>query len=496
MAENLPNILMIITDQQRTDTLGFMGKTPCRTPNMDRLAREGISFDRAICSSPLCLPSRASIFTGQYPHQVDMMQNNDTIRVEPTLTDRLRARGYYPGYAGKWHMEPTGQPKAFRGKEETLGLAEVHGGVVMPKGRRAIDRWFDVADGQGTYDYSAWCEDQGLPDGWPVSDPDVRTHRTPSMSIPRPKAQDLPADKTFDAWVTDIVLRFYHERPKGRPFFLVSGWFGPHPPFLIPEPFFSMYDPASVPEPPNFGPLPNKPRANTSSFYHQLWLDQGQDWDAWKQTVAVYWGYVTMMDALVGRLLRTLEADGTLDQTLVVFMSDHGEMLGSHGLWHKMMPYEECLRVPLLMRLPGRIAPGIRSRAVTSLVDVPATILSLIGEPIPEAYVGRDLSPAFQDGSEFQEDAYRFSEHRPLGDWHGTVEWRLVVDDRFKYAWNQGDLDELYDLQLDPYELNNLICDPDHKHERDRLQERLRCWMADTDDPLLGHYDREMEQDA
>jgi arylsulfatase A-like enzyme len=153
------------------------------------------------------------------------------------------------------------------------------------------------------------------------------------------------------------------------------------------------------------------------------------------------------------------------------------------------------LRVPLLMRLPGRIAPGIRSQAVTSLIDVPATILSLVGEPLPEEYVGRDLSPTFQDGSEFQEDAYRFSEHKPLGNWHGTVEWRLVVDGRYKYAWNQGDLDELYDLQVDPYELNNLIRDPGHKHERDRLQERLRRWMADTDDPLLGHYDREVEQD-
>jgi len=489
LAEKLPNILQIITDQQRTDTLGFMGKTPCRTPNMDRLAREGISFDRAICSSPLCLPSRASIFTGQYPHQVDMMQNNDTIRAEPTLTDRLRARGYYTGYAGKWHMEPDGQPKAFRGREEELGLAKVHGGIVMPRGHRAIDGWFDVADGQGTYDYSVWCEEQGLPDGWPVSDPDVRTHRIPSMSIPKPKVQDLPAGKTFDAWVTDIVLRFYRERPKDRPFFLVSGWFGPHPPFLIPEPFFSMYDPVVIPEPPNFGPLPDKPQANTNSFYHQLWLDHGRDWASWKKSVAVYWGYVTMMDALVGRLLGALEEDGVLDDTLVIFMSDHGEMLGSHGLWHKMMPYEECLRVPLLMRLPGRIGPGIRSQAVTSLIDVPATILSLIGEQAPEAYVGRDLSPTFRDGSEFQEDAYRFSEHKPLGEWHGTVEWRLVVDDRFKYTWNQGDLDELYDLQADPYEINNRIHDPDYGHERERLQKRLRRWMEETEDPLLDCYD-------
>jgi arylsulfatase A-like enzyme len=421
-----------------------------------------------------------------------MMRNNDTIRVEPTLTDRLRARGYYTGYAGKWHMEPTGQPKAFRGKEKALGLAEVHGGIVMPEGERAIDRWFDIAEGQATYDYSVWCEEQGLPDGWPVSDPDVRTHRRPSMTIPKPKVHDFPPDKVFDAWVTDIALRFYRERPKDKPFFLVSGWFGPHPPFLIPEPFFSMYDPAGIPEPPNFGPLPAEPQANANSFYRQLWLDHGQDWEAWKHPMAVYWGYVTMMDTMVGRLLTALEEDGVLDDTLVIFMSDHGEMLGSHGLWHKMMPYEECLRVPLLMRLPGRIDPAIRSRAVASLIDVPATILSLIGEPVPEEYVGRDLSPALQDGAEFQEDAYRFSEHKPQGKWHGTVEWRLVVDGRFKYAWNQGDLDELYDLQVDPYELENLIHNPGYRCERERLRERLRRWMVDTDDPLLLNYELEV----
>lgn len=485
MPEKQPNILLIVTDQQRTDTLGFRGQTPCRTPNMDRLACEGISFDRAICTSPLCLPSRASLFTGQYPHQINMMRNNDTIQAEPTLTDRLRGRGYYTAYAGKWHMEPTGQPKAFRGREKELGLDEVHGGHVALKGERAIDRWFDVAEGQGSYDYSLWCEQNELPDGWTVSDPDVRTHRTPSMSIPRTKAQDLPPDKTYDAWVTDIALRFYHDRPEDRPFFLVTGFFGPHPPLMIPEPYYSMCNPTTIPEPLNFGPQPNKPRSNTTSFYHQLWLDHGHNWAAWKKSMAVYWGYVTMMDDLVGKLLQALEEHDVLDDTLVIFASDHGEMLGSHGLWHKMMPYEECLRVPLLMRYPERITPGVRSQAVVSLIDVPATILSLVGEELPPEYLGRDLSPAFRDGSEFQDDSYRFSEHKPLGDWHETVEWRLVVDGRFKYVWNDGDLDELYDLATDPYELNNLIHDLHHAAGLARLRERLRRWMGETSDPLL-----------
>ena len=484
---NSPNILLILTDQQRTDSLGFMGRTPCRTPNMDRIAREGISFDRAICSNPLCLPSRASIFTGQYPHQIDMMRNSDTLRTPPTLTDRLKAQGYFTAYAGKWHLEPSGQPKAFKSKGRELGLSQFQADAA-PKGQRVVDRWFDVAEGQANADYSEWCEQNGLPDGWPVSDPDVRTHRTPSMTTPKTKVQDLPPDKTYDAWVTDIALRFYHDRPKDQPFFLVSSWFGPHPPFLIPEPYYSMYDSSDIPEPPNFGPQPRVPHANTTNFYHQLWRDHGDDWQAWKKSMAVYWGYVTMMDALVGRLLETLENDGILDDTLVIFASDHGEMLGSHGQWHKMMPYEESLRVPLLMRYPKRIQPGLRSTALSSLIDIPATMLALTDETIPDEFESRDLSPAFSDGDEFQEDTYRFSEHQPLGEWHNATDFRLVVDERYKYVWNNDDLCQLYDLGSDPFELVNLIDDPNTADELVRLRSRLHRWMVETSDPLIEKF--------
>ena len=174
-----------------------------------------------------------------------------------------------------------------------------------------------------------------------------------------------------------------------------------------------------------------------------------------------------------------------LDETLVIFISDHGELLGSHGLWQKMMPYEEALRVPMLMRLPGEITPGIRSQANVSLIDIVPTILPLIGEEVPSDMVGRDLSPSFDNGDEFQTDAYRFAEHRPLGNWHQAVEWRLVTDNRLKYVWNQGDLDELYDLDTDPHECHNLIHDQLYFLELERLQDRLFAWMMETKDPIL-----------
>jgi len=490
MPDKNPNILLVITDQQRASTLGFLGQTPCSTPNMDRIAREGISFDNAICPSPLCLPSRCSLLTSKYPHQIGAMSNSDTLAAPPVLTDRLRARGYYTAYAGKAHVEPPGAAKAMRDHLKELGLDGLQKATAPPSEQRAISRWFEFAYGQGSYDYSVWCEEQGLPDGWPVSDPDVRTYRKPSMTIPKTKVQDMDPSNTYDAWVTNIALRYLRERPKERPFFLVTGFFGPHPPFLIPEPYYSMYSPEDIPEPPNFGPHPNKPRSNTTSFYHQLWLDHGDKWEAWKKSMAVYWGYVSMMDDLVGRLLKALEDEAVLDNTMVIFVSDHAEMLGSHGLWQKMMPYEEDLRVPMLLRMPGVITPGTRSNAVVSLVDLAPTILSLVGEEVPPDMVGQDLSPAFADGAEFQEDAYRFSEHKPLGEWHRTVEWRLVRGAHFKYVWNEGDLDELYDLQADPYELSNLIDDPLHGEELVRLRGRLHRWMRETSDPLLRSFEQ------
>ncbi len=484
-----PNILLILSDQQRPDTLSYRGQTPCRTPHIDRIAREGIAFDRAVCASPLCSPSRAALFSSQYPHQVGMMTNHNTLQVPPRLTDALKAMDYYTAYAGKVHLQPSAKPEnIFRSKEEQEARYKLEGYVFDGTEERVIDRWFDRTAGESVAEYSEWCDQQGLPVGYPYADERLRTHRQPVMSIPKTAVMEMDVQNTIDGWTTNLALQFFAERPLDQPFFLVCSYVGPHPPFKVPEPYYSMYDPADIPEPPNFQPTPNKPRANTTSFYHQLWLDHGDDWSAWKKSMAVYWGYCTLIDDQIGLLLDALESAGVLDDTLTIFASDHGEMLGSHGLWHKMMPYEEAVRVPLTMRLPGTIPAGVRSAAVTSLIDIAPTILSVCGAPIPPEYVGRDLSPAFADGQEFQDDAYRFFEHRPLGDWHQTVEFRAVVDDRYKYVFNLGDLDELYDLHADPYELDNQIDTPGSAAIQARLKQRLLRWMQETDDPLLADF--------
>ena len=181
-----PNILLIITDQQRTDTLGFLGQTPCQTPNIDRLAAEGISFDRAMTTCPLCAPARASIFTGQYPHQVDMMRNDTGLQTPPTLTDRQKARGYHTAYAGKWHLDAQRPPYLGEGAS---------GSALADQEKPALARWFDQVGADSTAAYSEWCLHNGIPDGWAFNDPAVRTTRTPAMSIPKPAIMDLAPNR-------------------------------------------------------------------------------------------------------------------------------------------------------------------------------------------------------------------------------------------------------------------------------------------------------------
>ncbi len=480
--ENKPNILLIITDQQRTDTLGHLKRTQCQTPHIDRLANRGISFDQCLTPSPICGPARAAIFSGRYPHQLkgevcreglgvtgrkygkDMMLNTYSLRESPDLTNLLKSVGYSTAYAGKWHL-----------------------------GEDIFNDWFERIDGSSLNKYRQWCEENNLPDGWAMSDADVKTDRFPHMSIPFPKVSPLESSQTVDAWIADIAIRQIVERPADQPFFQVCSFIGPHPPFKIPEPYFSHYDPECIPEPPNFKPTALEPSCKYYSFYRNIWQDYSEDWNEWKKSVAVYWGFVKLIDDQVGRLIECLERGQLLNETLIIFCSDHGEMLGQHGLWQKMQPYEESLRVPLVMAVPGmKEGEGIQSQAGASLIDIAPTIISAAGVKAPENYKGIDLSPAFTNGSILKEDRMLFSEQKPLGHFHGEVDWRLVTNNRYKYIWNRSDRDELYDLSSDPWEIENLISNSGLKSVISTLQDALSQWLEETDDPLLSDFEYEL----
>jgi arylsulfatase A-like enzyme len=451
---------------------------------MDRLAVKGIAFDRCITPSPLCTPSRAAIFSGLYAHQArgrlasnpyigatptdrnwggisDMLSTGSSLLTEPKLTNLLRHQGYFTGYAGKWHL-----------------------------GSDVFGNWFDLGKEHNKEEYAQWCKANNVPDGTPFHDMRVRSKRYPSMSIPRVLASDTPIDYFEDTWITNHALKTLEARPRDKPFFMTCGFEGPHPPFKIPEPYFSMYDSDSIPEPPNFKPNDLEPESNKNSFYRKLWEDHGTDWDAWKKTVAVYRGFVTLIDDQIGRLIDYLEKEDELDNTLIIYASDHGEMLGQHGLWHKMHAYEESLRVPLIMSAPW-IKGGTTCRQPASLIDIPSTILSQAGTDAPSEYQGYDLSRFF-DGKDHPNDRkYVFSEFKNEGRFHGACDWRMVTDNAFKYTWNRAERDELYNLTSDPYERHNLTDDTQSQSVLAELRGVLKDWVEETNDPVLAVFQEE-----
>ena len=448
-----PNVLLIITDQQRPDTMGFRGETPCKTPNIDRIAREGISFDRAITPCPLCLPSRASLFTGVYPTQNDMMDAQVGYLNDCQMLDHFRGAGYQINYAGKWHM-----------------------------GEGNIGDFTDRHAGDSTPEYSQWCKDQGLIDGWMFNDPETRTTRTPSMSIPKVHVQDLPVDKTNEAYVTDFAIDMLKSRAKDKPFFQVCSFNGPHPPFMTPEPYFSMYDPDDVPEPENFGPQAGEIETNRTSYYRDLFLDHREDFEDWRASYAVYWGFVTMIDDNIGRLLETLETEDLLDNTIILFTSDHGENLGSHGLWQKMVPYSQSVQVPFLLRAPMVDFAGVRTDVPASLIDMAPTLAALCNlEKLPE-WSGTNLMDEVDDPSD---NRAVFSMQRPLGSWMKTTDWRMIERDRLKYVWYADGSSELFDLETDRFETQNVFGDSKYADKLASLLEELGDFLVKTNDPML-----------
>lgn len=450
---NHPNVLLIMTDQQRPDTLGFRGQTPCKTPNIDRIASEGVSFDRAITPCPLCLPSRASLFTGLYPTQNNMMSNQTGHLTSCQMLDHFRAGGYQVNFAGKWHM-----------------------------GEGNVSHFTDRHAGDSTKVYSQWCRDQGLIDGWMFNDPDTRTTRTPSMSVPKVHCQDLPVDKTNEAYITDFAIDMIRERDRSKPFFQVCSYNGPHPPFMIPQPYFSMYGPSDVQPPGNFGPQSGEHSANRTSFYRTLFRDHGEDFDKWRASYAVYWGFVTMIDDMIGKIIDVMEAEDLMDDTIILFTSDHGENLGAHGLWQKMVPYEESICVPLIVRIPDRQG-GQRAVMPVSLVDVAPTLASLCNLPGLADWMGNDILQGDWDN---ENQPALFAMHRPIGDWMKVTDWRMIEVDRFKYVWYFDADDELFDLTNDLGETTNLINDPSQQSRLLKLKRELDSFLRKTTDPLLS----------
>ena len=476
-----PNILVLMTDQQRLDTVGAYGLNPLvRTPNIDGLAQRGVRFDGAFTPTAICSPARASFFTGLYPHKHGVTANGLCLREGVrTLADYLSEAGYRLGYSGKWHVDQQRGPTnfGFVGKD-FLGYA-FPGSGVLPGLQFA-------ARPQGEINhFEVYLRERGL------TVPTV-SHRFVGTN-PSNQGQEMfalhegPVESTIPYFIAEEAIRVIDETAGDDPIFTWANFWGPHTPCLVPEPYFSMYDPADIPEHPSYcETFEGKPYRQ--QLIERFWGLGEYGWEGFQQIAARYLGYCTLIDDQVGRILARLEQKGLLDDTVVIYTADHGDCLGAHKLIEKgEFMYDEIYRIPLVVAHPGCEAPGSVNDDFVYLQEVMCSILDLAGVPVPAGLDGRSFLPAML-GREHEwdrDDVYC------VFDRHFTVaNQRMVRTRTHQLTFNSGDPGELYDLKADPHQLRNVYGHPGYEDVRADLMARMERHMVELKDPLYGWFRR------
>jgi choline-sulfatase len=442
--DNKPNFLVIMSDEHGAQFSSTYGHPIIETPNMDRLAEQGVTFDANYCNSPLCIPSRASFMTGQYVSTNEIWDNTKPVPVDRlTWPYLLRNEGYDTALSGKMHLVG---PDPLHGFDEQLSR-DPH--IEEPLGHF---RWSD---------------------GIPKAAEDWYGVREANPGVSLMIEADDAMEEAAVEYLSDPAR---HEKP----FAMCVGFIAPHFPFVVPERYFSKYYPDNL-DMPDLPPghLDNLP-PSARRLRRMFGLDGDWTHDEIARARAAYFGLCTYLDDKIGHLLDTLEAQGLAENTVVVYTSDHGDMLGEHGLWRKMCFYEQSARVPLQISWPSRFKGGQRVAQVVSNVDAVATILELAGIDISKWKLdGQSLVRALNGDTSGLRDI-AISEHFA----HGTDRaMGMVRSGRWKLCYGHGDPPELelYDLEADPGEFTNLAAVAEHAQVQQRLLKILLDQWGDPD---------------
>ncbi|AXR80407.1 sulfatase-like hydrolase/transferase [Natrarchaeobaculum sulfurireducens] len=484
MSDSRPNVLFVLTDQERYDYSAPEGP-PVETPTMDRLSSEGMRFSQAVTPISICSSARASLLTGQFPHGHGMLNNcheADAIQPNlptgiPTFSERLDANGYDCTYTGKWHVGRDRTPEAFG--FSYLGGSDEH--------HDDIDEAFLEYRRERGVPLGAVDLEDGLYTGEKPRDGDSGTFvaATTPVDVEDTRAYFL-AQRTIDA--LEAHADGETDADGGR-FFHRADFYGPHHPYVVPEPYASMYDPASINLPESYAEtFDGKPRVHENYCHYRGVADF--DRELWAEAIAKYRGFVSLIDDQLKRVLEALEEFGLADETVVVHAADHGDFVGGHRQFNKgPLMYDDTYRIPLQVRWPDVVDPGTTCAAPVHLHDLAATFLELADVEIPGSFDARSLVPLLEGGGDpaaVPESWPDSSFAQYHGDEFGLYSQRMVRTDRYKYVYNGPDVDELYDLEADPAELQNLIDHPDYTAIRRSMRERLIAWMDETDDPNRG----------
>lgn len=421
-----PNVIFVLADQLRYQALGFAGDPNVRTPHLDRLSEQSVSFSLAISGAPVCSPARASLMTGQYPHKHGVFVNDvhlgdDAVSIAQAFT----AQGYDTGYIGKWHLDGRGRSN-----------------YIPREARQGFDFWRVL---ECTHDYNEsyyYAADDSAKKKW--------------------EGYDVIAQ-------TDTALQYIREHDKNKPFFLMLSYGPPHDPYeSAPDEYRQGYDPAALRLRPN--------------------VPQGAEAQA-RADLAGYYSHITAIDDQVGELLGALDQAGAAEDTVFCFWSDHGDMLGSHNQTSKQRPWDESIRVPLIIRYPKLF--GLSGHVINTPIntpDIPATLMGLCGIMIPETCDGRNYTPFLLGNDVAPAEAALIACYQPFSGYnrqqHNGREYRGIRTCRYTYTRDLTGPWLLYDNEVDPYQLNNLVNQPPVTDIQKDLDYQLNTLLAEYGDPF------------
>jgi len=422
-----PNVVFVFADQWRQQATGYAGNPNVKTPNLDTLAQTSVNFTHAVSGCPVCSPYRASLLTGQRPLTHGVFVNDVYLQPQATsIANAFSASGYDTAYIGKWHVD---------GHDRSN---------YIPRERRLGFDYWKVLECTHNYNHSPYY----------AGDSDEKLYWEGYDAI----AQTRDAE----AYIRNL--------DKDQPFLLMLSWGPPHAPYgTAPEEYRQLYNADTIALRPNVPPeLAPKARE---------WL-------------AGYYAHCSALDACMGDLLNTLKVCNLSDNTILVFTSDHGDMLGSQGHMKKQRPWEESIRVPFLLRYPD--LTGWQPRETDALIEAPdimPTLLGLCNVPIPDSVEGTDFSDYITNGNALSDEAVLLTCPHPFGQWdirnHGGKEYRGLRTRRYTYVRDRQGPWLLYDIDIDPYQMRNLAHDPEFSAIRNELDEALQKKLDEQMDQFL-----------
>ncbi|WP_152363538.1 sulfatase-like hydrolase/transferase [Microlunatus speluncae] len=430
-----PNLVVVLSDEHAAAASGFAGHPRVRTPRLDRLAGESQRFDNAYCGNPICVPSRLSLLSGRYPHQVEAWDNGAIPGPDfRSWGHHLRPAGYRCVIAGRTH---------FNGPDRLLGFD-----------RRLSD------------DLGHWL----TPGAAPRRTPEARRESNSHVSE---VGAGHDVQTRYDELTTELAAEFLTReaaRPAERPFLLYVGYMHPHFPLVAPPEDLARYDPADVELPPDWRADPADQHPVIAQLRRFFRNDEPLTEDQLRRATVAYWALISHLDRQVGRVLDMIDSGPLRDNTAVLYTSDHGEMAGRHGIWQKQCFYQDSVRVPLLLRLPESLreagAPAVITDDVSHL-DVLPTLRELAGLPADPDLPGRSLRAIARDGS----DRPVFAEYHAQGMLNAGF---MIKQGRYKLCEYVSDQPQLFDLDADPDELTDLAADPAQAEILARLRQHLR----------------------